>query len=252
MRDRYEREEGERDRLPGDPGGRRDEPTYQRRGGWNAAGERGEPGGRGRYDADRDRYDDRRREERDVRTGDDWGDVQVGRWAGGHRGPAPSEGAERRERDESYWSGTAGHARDLEREPPPWRGGDDRPWRGEERAWHGGADVDRDWQAPRRRAGRFAGIAPKGYHRSDERIRDDVCDRLTADAYVDPSDVEVRVQNGDVTLEGTVDARETKRRIEDLVDDVAGVREVRNALRVASHGTPAGASPSGPGDGSRT
>jgi hypothetical protein len=255
MRDRYEREEDDhqRDRRPGEPGARRDEPVYHRRGGWDAGDERGEQrGGYGRYD-DRDRYDERRRDDRDVEAGDDWGDVQVGRWARGHRASAPYEGPDRRDRDESYWSGTTGRwARDLEREPPPWRADEERSRHGDDRGWRGAVDVDRDWQAPRRKAGRFAGVAPKGYHRSDERIRDDVCDRLTDDAWVDPSDVEVRVQNGDVSLEGTVDARETKRRIEDIVDDVAGVREVHNALRIAAHGAPSGSSPAGPGAGSRS
>ncbi len=249
MRDRYEREEEHfhRDWRPGEPGA----PVHHRRG-WDAGEDRGEHrGARGRHD-DRDRYDERGRDDRHVDAGDDWGDVQVGRWARGHRASAPYEGPDRRDRDESYWSGTSGRwGRDLEREPRSWRAADERPWRGEDRGWRGGNDVDRDWQAPRR-PGRFAGIAPKGYHRSDERIRDDVCDRLTADAWLDPSGVEVHVQNGDVTLEGTVDARETKRRIEDIVDDVAGVREVRNGLRIAGRGAPSGATSSGPGAGSTT
>ena len=64
---------------------------------------------------------------------------------------------------------------------------------------------------------------------------EDVCDRLTADPYVDPSDVEVRVENGEVTLNGSVRSREEKRRAEDAIESISGVRDVHNRLRV-SHG----------------
>jgi hypothetical protein len=50
------------------------------------------------------------------------------------------------------------------------------------------------------------------------------------DARVDSRDVEVRVVDGEVTLDGTVRRRADKRRIEDLVD-VDGVRNVQNNLR---------------------
>jgi hypothetical protein len=42
----------------------------------------------------------------------------------------------------------------------------------------------------------------------------------------------VKVQNGEVTLTGTVDSREAKRMVEDFVDQVSGVKEVHNQLRV--------------------
>ena len=40
------------------------------------------------------------------------------------------------------------------------------------------------------------------------------------------------VSDGEVTLDGTVPSRQQKRRAEDCVDDVSGVRHVQNNLRV--------------------
>jgi len=90
------------------------------------------------------------------------------------------------------------------------------------------------------RAGQHRGRGPKGYRRSDERIREDVCDRLSDDASVDASEIEVRVNNCEVTLSGTVESREQKRRAEDCAEAVSGVKNVQNNLRV-SEGSGAGA-----------
>ena len=75
------------------------------------------------------------------------------------------------------------------------------------------------------------GKGPKGYVRSDERIREDVCDRLSEDDDVDASDITVTVKAGEVTLEGTVVDRHSKHRAEDITDSVSGVRDVTNRLR---------------------
>lgn len=80
--------------------------------------------------------------------------------------------------------------------------------------------------------GRFAGKGPKGYQRSDERIREEISDRLTDDGDIDPSDIEVAVSQGEVTLTGSVESRQVKRAVEDLVEFVPGVRDIRNELRV--------------------
>ncbi|MFN2386366.1 MAG: BON domain-containing protein [Thermoanaerobaculia bacterium] len=84
------------------------------------------------------------------------------------------------------------------------------------------------------RRGGYAGRGPRNYRRSDERIREDVCERLEEAGHVDASDIEVRVENGEVTLEGTVKSRREKRLAEDLAAEVRGVRDVQNALRVAA------------------
>lgn len=80
--------------------------------------------------------------------------------------------------------------------------------------------------------GRFTGKGPKGYSRSDDRIKEDVSDRLEQHGDIDASNIEVRVQQGEVTLEGTVEDRQTKRMAEDLVEECSGVKEVHNHLRI--------------------
>ena len=79
----------------------------------------------------------------------------------------------------------------------------------------------------------YRGRGPKNYQRGDERIFEDACERLAMDHDVDPSDIEVSVQDGIVTLNGTVRERWQKRRAEDIVDSVAGVKDVQNNVRVA-------------------
>jgi hypothetical protein len=76
------------------------------------------------------------------------------------------------------------------------------------------------------------GRGPKNYRRSDERIKEDVNDRLSDDYYLDASDVEVAVQNTEVTLTGTVNSRTEKRLAEDIAESVSGVTNVENRLRV--------------------
>lgn len=80
----------------------------------------------------------------------------------------------------------------------------------------------------------FRGKGPKGYARSDERIREDVCEHLLHSHDVDATDVEVSVKEGEVTLSGTVTDRFQKRRAEELADHVSGVRDVANRLRLAT------------------
>ena len=76
------------------------------------------------------------------------------------------------------------------------------------------------------------GKGPKSYQRSDQRITDDINDVLTDDPYVDASEIEVIVSSGEVTLNGMVENKGIKRRVEDLVEDVSGVKHVENRLRL--------------------
>ena len=78
----------------------------------------------------------------------------------------------------------------------------------------------------------FRGRGPKGYRRSDERIREDVCDRLTEDHALDASDIDLKVEAGEVTLEGTVDHRRFKWLAEEIASSCSGVVDVHNHLRV--------------------
>jgi hypothetical protein len=80
--------------------------------------------------------------------------------------------------------------------------------------------------------GPFVGHGPRGYRRSDERIKEDVCEILTRHGRIDARDIDLYVDHGVVTLQGSVDSRQTKRLVEDVVDDVPGVRDVRNELRM--------------------
>ncbi|UGB45694.1 BON domain-containing protein [Frateuria edaphi] len=105
--------------------------------------------------------------------------------------------------------------------------------------------------------GQFRGTQPRGYERSDERLRELACERLT-DADLDASDIEVKVNLGTVTLEGTVRARWMKHAAEDIIDDLGGVKDIQNHLRVTRGDTDTGAQAttalpaSGPGGTSAT
>lgn len=89
------------------------------------------------------------------------------------------------------------------------------------------------WTEPERhRRGPHAGRGPRGYQRSDERIREDVCERMCENDELDASDIEIRVAGGEVTLLGTVRDRYDKRLAEDLAEQVSGVQDINNQLRV--------------------
>jgi hypothetical protein len=80
--------------------------------------------------------------------------------------------------------------------------------------------------------GIHAGRGPKNYQRSDERITDEICERLTRDPEVDATNIEIAVQSGLVTLSGIVGDRQSKRAAEDLANDVWGVKDVQNQIKV--------------------
>jgi osmotically-inducible protein OsmY len=130
-----------------------------------------------------------------------------------------------RDRDRAYQSRDRGHERDW------W----DRT-KDEVRSWMG------DSEAEHRRQVDHSGRGPKGYTRSDERIREEVSDRLMADWGVDATDIEVTVASAEVTLSGTVDGRESKRRAENIAAGVLGVADVQNNLRVRKLGGTTGVS----------
>ena len=83
--------------------------------------------------------------------------------------------------------------------------------------------------------GQFRGAGPKGYQRSDDRIREDVSDELEQHGSLDAHEIEVSVAQGVVTLSGTVPDRSMKRMAEDCVESCQGVKDVRNELRIESH-----------------
>lgn len=121
-------------------------------------------------------------------------------------------------------------------------------------SWRSHTSAERDWQSSGRHqtqaVGRqqwswgdrfgwntgqedYAGKGPKNYQRSDDRIREEISDRLTDDSRIDASEIVVEVRNCEVTLSGTVIDRDQKRRAEDLAESITGVRDVTNNIRLA-------------------
>jgi BON domain-containing protein len=82
----------------------------------------------------------------------------------------------------------------------------------------------------------YRGKGPQNYKRSDERIKEDASECLTEHGMIDASGVDVSVSNGEVTLKGTVPDRHMKRMAEDAVENLSGVKEVHNQLRVQQEG----------------
>ncbi len=144
------------------------------------------------------------------------------------------------------YSGSRGYGtRDYGRDRGDWglsdysrSGRTERGWlerAGDEVAsWFGDEDAERRRHMDEMRSHR--GRGPRGYTRSDDRIREDVSDRLTDDPYVDASDIDIAVSGGEVTLSGHVMHRGAKRRAEDVAEAVSGVTHVQNNLRVRQAG----------------
>lgn len=183
------------------------------------------------------------REYRDVRESgreQDWRSSSEGRSGGGQEG---NEGRFGNARDREYWERNAGYGnRGWESSgmggPSTYGstygagGGYGGSMYGGSGMWggsYGAGMTGTGWNRP---MGPHFGRGPKGYRRSDERIREDVNEALFHDHYVDASELEVQVHDGDVTLSGTVDNREQKRMAEACVWNVSGVRNVSSTIRV--------------------
>jgi hypothetical protein len=80
--------------------------------------------------------------------------------------------------------------------------------------------------------GRYSGVGPSGYQRSDERISEDINDRLTWHGNLDATDIQVDVNDGVATLTGSVHSRYEKRTAEDVAESVWGVNDVQNNLKI--------------------
>ena len=149
-----------------------------------------------------------------------------------------------------YGSGySAPRERDRRREPEWGRqGGDDGVYRGtvsEQRESGGAWRADQDWGRysgaseygggrEQWMSGAHAGRGPRNYQRPDERIRDEVCERLAHHPHLDASEIDVRVEKGDVTLQGSVNDRWAKRWAEDVAEGIWGVKDVHNQIRVTT------------------
>jgi hypothetical protein len=213
---------------------------------------------------------ERREPEEWMRSGryDDWDrrepgwDQARGQWPRGRReefGGRP-ESWTRPRGDESRggYDGSREHQGAWSREHDRnWRGGQDRwdegsHWPQTSRPeWGGGRQYASNYgredfggygrEGDRRETPAWGGMAsgghrgkgPKNYSRSDDRIREEVNERLTDHPDVDATEIDVQVKDGEVTLSGTVDERRTKRMAEECAEQVWGVKEVHNQIRVA-------------------
>ncbi len=160
--------------------------------------------------------------EEEYRGGERWGRWGNEPYWGSH------EDWERRGWEHGGWQGGAWHGGERGRWPERSGWGSERGgWQGRER------DEGNTWERMKESVKRtFAGKGPKGFVRTDARVHEDVCELLMEHPEVDASDIEVTVNNGEVTLAGTVVERRQKRLAEDMAEEVMGVRFVENRLRV--------------------
>ena len=117
------------------------------------------------------------------------------------------------------------------------QGAFDRNWwektKDEVSSWFGDSDAERRRKQDEQVIGQHKGKGPRGYQRSEERIKEDVCDRLCDHPAVDASNINIEVSGTEVVLTGTVTSKDEKRRAEDIAEGVSGVRNVENRIKVA-------------------
>jgi hypothetical protein len=78
----------------------------------------------------------------------------------------------------------------------------------------------------------FKGRGPKGYRRTDDHILHAVEEALAADETLDASDIEVAVENGEVTLRGLVGGVRARYAAVADAEAIAGKGRVRHALKI--------------------
>lgn len=175
--------------------------------------------------------------------GEDYGRYDTGRGGGGYRprqfGTATATGRWEHPGDDS--SASERRMQDRER---AWSLVNERRDHSNYGSGPGNTRFDNDATASRGevRRGEHRGKGPRNYRRSDDRIREDISERLMDDALVDASEIEVSVSNWEVTLSGTVRDRTEKRHAEDIAESISGVTHVQNNLRIGQHqpGHPSG------------
>lgn len=75
--------------------------------------------------------------------------------------------------------------------------------------------------------------AEHGDDRPDEAIWEDLHEQLTGNPDLDATEIEIRVDVGEVTLAGRVDSRDARWLAEEIARAVPGVVELHNRLKVA-------------------
>lgn len=83
----------------------------------------------------------------------------------------------------------------------------------------------------------YRGLGPRNYRRSDHLIKEDICEALYRSTLVDASDIDVKVENGIVYLQGFVETREQKKEAEACVENLAGVEDIYNELHLQKKGS---------------
>lgn len=78
------------------------------------------------------------------------------------------------------------------------------------------------------------GKGPRGYERTDDRLKEVICERLSDDPDIDASEITVNVSGGNVKLTGTVNSRADKYQVEELIEQCGGVKDIDNQLRTQS------------------
>lgn len=76
----------------------------------------------------------------------------------------------------------------------------------------------------------FAESEIKGPRKSDNVIYEEICELLMQTPQIDSTEVDVIVQDGDVTLKGFVENREVRAMAEELATEIEGVHSVYNQL----------------------
>lgn len=99
-------------------------------------------------------------------------------------------------------------------------------------AQYGGPEFGIPYEWPRATGRSTKARGPRDYRRSDQRIAEDINDRLLVEAGIDASDVHVAVRDGRVELTGVVESRMDKRIVEALADSVPGTADVDNRLAI--------------------
>ena len=170
------------------------------------------------------------------RQGIGWQNRQSGQhFTHSHEGYGEGSSDWQRDAGGGYWGQGAGGGQGLggndawrQEQSGDWvvqgRGGPGPNW---ERSGGTGYSAAGSWMA-----GPHRGRGPQGYQRSDARIEEDVCEHLTHHGMLDATGIQVQVENGEVTLTGTVESRQAKRLAEDILDAISGVRDIHNQLRV--------------------
>lgn len=98
--------------------------------------------------------------------------------------------------------------------------------------WLGPSPDSHLMQPVRRRPAPVERVVRPRTTRPDARIREDVCEAMTHDGWLDATAIDVEVKNGQVTLTGLVVDREQKWRAEDHAEHALGVSSVVNRIRV--------------------